>query len=279
MKKACVVGRPISHSRSPLIHNYWLSHHHIEGRYEIAPVEPASLSTFLATLGDRGYEGCNVTIPHKESAFQFIANIDDETRRLGAVNTVYRRNGKLCATSTDGEGFIRNLNANAPGLALANSKVAVLGAGGSSMAIVAALLDENVAEIMVFNRTFEKSQALRRRFGSKITPETWDNLNSHIAESSLLVNTTSLGMTGQPRLEIELSALPESATVADIVYTPLLTPLLRSAAERGLTVVEGLGMLLHQAVRGFQLWFAVTPAVTDELYDLVAKDIDPEYRR
>ena len=279
MIKACVIGWPISHSRSPIIHGYWLKQHGIEGSYTRQPVEPANLQAFLGSLAEQGYAGCNVTIPHKEQAYQLVSRADDTTDRLGAVNTIYVRDGKLLGTNTDGEGFINSLRHAQPELVLKNERVAVLGAGGASLAIVNSLLEQGVTSIALANRTLEKAEQLRKRFGSKVNPIAWEKAEDQLADCDLLVNTTSLGMTGQAELAIDLARLPQKALVTDIVYTPLRTPLLERAAARGNPVVEGLGMLLHQAVRGFSLWFGVTPQVTPQLHDLVARDVDPAYRR
>lgn len=279
MIRACVIGWPISHSRSPLIHGYWLNQFGIDGSYTRQPVEPEALATFIAGLGDAGYAGCNVTIPHKEMVFQLVAPADETTERLGAVNTVFRRDGKTFGTNTDGEGFISSLRNSAPGLSLAGQRAVVLGAGGASLAVVNAILEQGASEVAVANRTLEKAEMLRRRFGKRVLPLAWSEAADHIGECRLLVNTTSLGMKGQPSLDIDLARLPGNAVVTDIVYTPLRTPLLETAAARGNAVVEGLGMLLHQAVRGFTLWFGVTPQVTRELHDIVARDIDPDYCR
>jgi shikimate dehydrogenase len=278
MIKACVIGWPISHSRSPLIHGYWLKQHGINGSYTRQPVEPAELASFLGSLAAEGYAGCNVTIPHKENAFQLVTPADETTARLGAVNTVFLRHGKAHGTNTDGEGFINSLLQSAPGISLANRRAVVLGAGGASLAIVNALLERGASEVAVANRTIEKADLLRTRFGPRVVPTAWETVADQLSDCSLLVNTTSLGMKGQPELELDLSRLPGSAVVTDIVYVPLRTRLLNDAAMRGNTVVEGLGMLLHQAVRGFSLWFGVTPQVTPELHALVARDIDPGYR-
>lgn len=279
MIKACVIGWPISHSRSPLIHGYWLRQHGIDGSYTRQPVEPADLGPFLRGLRTAGYAGCNVTIPHKENAFALVTPADETTRRLGAVNTVFLRDGQVFGTNTDGEGFLNSLSQSAPTLSLRGSRVAVLGAGGASLAVVNALLEREAAEVLVANRTLEKAEMLRQRFGSRVLPVAWETAANQLHECSLLVNTTSLGMKGQPGLELDLRHLPTSAVVTDIVYTPLRTKLLHDAAARGNPVVEGLGMLLHQAVRGFSLWFGVRPEVTEELHDLIARDIDPDYRR
>lgn len=279
MIKACVIGWPISHSRSPLIHGYWLKQHGIEGVYTRQPVEPSSLGSFIGGLGAAGYAGCNVTIPHKEAVFDLVRRADESTERLGAVNTVYLRDGQVLGTNTDGEGFINSLKQDAPELQLAGSRCVVLGAGGASLAVVNALLLQGVAQVTVANRTREKANQLKLRFGDRVAPIAWDQAGDQLDDCSLLVNTTSLGMKGQPNLDIDLSRLAQTAVVTDIVYTPLRTPLLEQAAARGNIVVEGLGMLLHQAVRGFSLWFGVTPQVTPELHDLVARDIDPDYGR
>ena len=219
-----------------------------------------------------------MTIPHKENAFGLVTRADETTERLGAVNTVYVRDGRILGTNTDGEGFINSLYQSAPHVSLANARVIVLGAGGASLAVVNAVLEQGAAEVAVANRTPEKVEVLRRRFGPRVAPLAWENAAGHLSECSLLVNTTSLGMKGQPPLSLDLSRLAASAVVTDIVYTPLRTKLLEDAAARGNTVVEGLGMLLHQAVRGFSLWFGTKPKVTQELHDLIARDIDPEYR-
>jgi shikimate dehydrogenase len=277
--RACVIGWPVSHSRSPLIHGHWLKQHNIAGSYVRQPVAPQELPQFLATLAERGFAGCNVTLPHKENAYRLVSPADVTTERLGAVNTVYLRDGKTWGTNTDGEGFINSLRQSAPGLVLENARAVVLGAGGASLAVVNAILERGVAEVAVVNRTLGKAEQLRSRFGAKVKPVSWEAVAGQLAECSLLVNTTSLGMKGQAPLTLALTNLDETAVVADIVYTPLRTALLEEAARRGHVVVEGLGMLLHQAVRGFSLWFGITPEVTAELHDLVARDIDPGYRQ
>ena len=277
MIKACVIGWPISHSRSPLIHGYWLKQHGIDGSYTRIPVEPGSLAGFLTNLEASGFAGCNVTLPHKESAYRIVKCADDSTARLGAVNTVFIRNGTILGTNTDGEGFLNSLHSGAPGLELANRRAVVLGAGGAAMAVANVLLLQGMGEVAVVNRSVDKAELLRQRFGSRIVPVEWMHRAEVLKDTALLVNTTSLGMKGQPALEIDLARLNPKAVVTDIVYTPLRTQLLIDAAARGNAVVEGLGMLLHQAVRGFELWFGVRPAVTGELYGIVARDIDPDY--
>lgn len=278
MIKSCVIGWPISHSRSPLIHGYWLKKFGIEGSYERIPVEPEKLPAFLHSLADNGFAGCNVTLPHKEQAFRLVTPADEPTERLGAVNTVFVKDGKVLGTNTDGEGFINSLRAGAPALGIRNSRVIVLGAGGAAVAINNALLLNGAGEVVVANRSIDKAENLRKRFGNRVKPLEWTKRNDQLSECELLVNTTSLGMKGQEDLQIDLTMLAPKAVVTDIVYVPLRTKLLAAAAARGNPVVEGLGMLLHQAVRGFELWFGVRPAVTIELHDLIARDIDPGYK-
>lgn len=279
MIKACVIGWPISHSRSPLIHGYWLKEHGIDGSYERVPVEPSQLGDFISTLRARGYAGCNVTIPHKEAMFQLIPPADETTARLGAVNTVFSRDGRLLGSNTDGEGFVNSLAQAQPSTQLASMRAVVLGAGGAALAVVNALIEAGCEEVAVINRTAEKGEALRIRLGQKVKPVEWHRAEDQLHECGLLVNTTSLGMQGQPDLDIRLDRLNSAAIVSDIVYTPLKTRLLAQAEARGNPIVGGLGMLLHQAVRGFSLWFGVTPKVSQVLHDLVARDIDPGYRQ
>lgn len=277
MNRACVIGWPISHSRSPLIHNYWLERYSIQGRYDRLPIEPSKLSGFLSELPTSEYFGCNITLPHKERAFRLVDQTDEIAQRLGVVNTIYRRGGKLLGTSTDGEGFVANLTAVTALSKLKNQRAVVFGAGGAAMAVVGALVDLGLTEIAIANRTIERSNQLRKIFGKMIVPIEWADRSEALAECHLFVNSTSLGMTGQPALNVNLARLPTSAVVADLVYSPLQTPLLVAALSRGNVATGGMGMLLHQAVRGFELWFGTRPKVTKELYDLVARDINPSY--
>lgn len=276
MKKSCVIGWPIAHSRSPLIHNHWLAKHKIAGSYERVAVEPQHLESFLKNLAANGFVGCNVTLPHKETALAAVDHCDESVKAIGALNTVYVRNSETHATSTDGEGFLQNLLAHVPDFDPAGKNITLLGAGGSAKAIIECLLRAKVKSITVVNRTFSRAQDLQRTFGPKIIPA--DIVNLHLNLCDVLINTTSQGMAGQAPLEIDLSSLPTAAIVADIVYVPLITPFLRQAEARGHRTVPGLGMLLHQAVRGFELWFGVKPEVTPELYDLIARDIDPDFK-
>jgi shikimate dehydrogenase len=277
MKNICVIGWPITHSRSPIIHGYWLKTYRQHGSYVRTPVQPSELKQFVGNLKSAGFSGCNVTIPHKEAVFPEVAIRDDTTKRLGAVNTIYIDNDTLVGTNTDGEGFLGNLRDQAPGFELKNKRAVLLGAGGAATAIVNALLEQGTQEIAVANRSIEKANQLRNKFGKQIVPTEWQGAAEQLSECDILVNTTSLGMNGQPPLTIDLTRLQRSAIVVDAVYVPLRTPLLIEAAARGHRVVGGLGMLLHQAVGGFELWFGVRPAVTQELYTLVARDIDPDY--
>lgn len=278
MRRACVIGWPVNHSRSPIVHNYWLELHAIDGDYGRVTVAPGALRDFLGKLEDNGFIGCNVTLPHKEAAFACVKAADEATKRLGVVNTVFRHDGKTFGTTTDGEGFMANLAAGAAGFSIRNERAVILGAGGAAMSVVGALADAGAAEIAVANRTAERVEILRRKFGAVIVPVDWQAKDGALSECHLLVNTTVLGMKGQPPVDIDLSRLAADAVVADIVYTPLETGLLKAARTRGNRTAGGLGMLLHQAVRGFELWFGVRPAVTSELYALVARDIDPEWQ-
>jgi shikimate dehydrogenase len=273
-RKAAVIGWPIAHSRSPLIHGYWLKRYGIDGDYTRIPVKPEDVQSFFARLAADGYAGCNVTLPHKEAAFRAVTIADAATARLGSVNTIYLRDGKLMGTSTDGEGFIASVTAAIPGWSIAGGKAVLLGAGGSARAIAGALLDKGVREVVIINRTLARAAAIRDDFSSHIKPVVWENGVDALSGAALLVNTTSLGLKGEEPLRFDLARLPREAVVSDIVYTPLETDFLKAARIHGHRVVPGLGMLLHQAVRGFELWFGKRPDVTPELYKLVATDIE-----
>ncbi len=279
MKKACVIGWPIGHSRSPLIHNYWLKKYGIDAVYEKKAVEPENVMQFVANLAASEFVGCNVTIPHKEAAFQAVAKADVIASRLGAVNTVYLRDGVVCGTNTDGEGFIASLRHSHPLFNLKNKTGIVIGAGGAAKAIIGALFDEGVKHIGIINRTRERIHDLQAQFGSGIYEISETTSNDALTSCGLLVNTTSKGMEGQPPLELEIQSLNPNALVADIVYTPLETAFLVKARQRGNPVLSGLGMLLHQALRGFELWFGVKPDITAELYELIAADVQKAHRQ
>jgi shikimate dehydrogenase len=271
-RAACVIGWPASHSRSPLIHNYWIEQHGIAGEYRREAIPPEQLGAFIGSLANRGYVGANVTIPHKEKALA-LADADERARAVGAANTLWIEDERLKATNTDVEGFIGNLDAAVRGWDKGLDHVLVLGAGGAARAVVFGLIDRGVKHIDLANRSFERADAFRQRYGSAVHPLRWTDMRGLLSEVGLLVNATSLGMKNQPALEIDLSALPEHAIVTDLIYAPLETKLLATAKARGLRTVDGLGMLLHQAVRGFSLWFGVRPQVTAVLRGLVEEDL------
>lgn len=272
--KACVIGWPIEHSRSPLIHRHWLAHHGIEGAYEKVAVAPEDLKEFLATLQARGYCGVNVTVPHKEAALRFADEADEVARAIGAANTLWLEAGRLIASNTDAYGFVTHLDDIAPGWHDADHPVCVLGAGGATRAVLKGLIDRGSSEIHVTNRTRDRADALAREFGPAITVYDWNDRDRALQGCGLLINTTSLGMTGAPPLKLDLAGLCDDATAADIVYAPLETALLAQARERGLTAVDGLGMLLHQAVPGFEKWFGVRPEVTEDLRSRIVADLE-----
>lgn len=266
---AGVFGWPAGHSRSPQLHNHWLERHGIDGAYVPLPVPPENFEAALRGVMAAGFVGANVTIPHKEAAFALCDDRDASALRAGAVNTLVFAEGRILGSNTDGFGFMASLRAAAPLWRPEHGPAVLLGAGGAARAIVAALLDAGVPEVVVVNRTPERAEELARAIGGPIRAAA----EPPLATAALLVNTTSLGMAGQPPLDIDLSPLPAHAVVADAVYVPLETPLLRAARARGLAVMPGLGMLLHQARPGFKLWFGVDPVVDQALHDAVAGDI------
>jgi shikimate dehydrogenase len=268
---ACLIGWPAAHSRSPLIHHYWLRTLGIAGGYSIEAVPPEGFAEFVLHLSAHGFAGANVTIPHKERAL-VLSTPDARARGVGAANTLWYDNGELRSTNTDVEGFINNLDAAAPGWDAATDAV-VLGAGGSARAVVFGLIERGIQHVHLVNRTIDRARALADQFGEAVHPAAWDSVGTLLPRAGLLVNTTSLGMHGQPALEIDVGLLPVDAVVADLVYVPLQTPLLSAAGTRGLRTADGLGMLLHQAVRGFELWFGRRPQVTPELRALVEADL------
>jgi shikimate dehydrogenase len=279
MKKACVIGWPIGHSRSPLIHNYWLKKYGIDAVYEIQPVEAHKVVEFISSLPSSKFIGCNVTIPHKEAVFEAVSVADEIAARLGAVNTVYLRDEKVCGTNTDGEGFIASLNHSYPSFHLENKTAIVIGAGGAAKAIIGALLDAGAGRIGIINRTRTRILSLQKQFGAPVFEINETIADSELKNCALLVNATSQGMEGQPPLELDLRNLNPNTLVADIVYTPLETAFLKRAKNQGNPTLGGLGMLLHQAVRGFELWFGVKPEVTAELYEIVAADVQKAHKR
>lgn len=276
--KAFVIGHPIAHSRSPLIHGHWLRVLGLPGSYERIDVAPAALAGFLAGFPVEGFVGGNVTVPHKEAVFAHLASggheLSETARRLGAVNTLsLLPDGRLRGHNTDGAGFAASIDeAAGPGWE-AVGQALVVGAGGAARAIVGALLDRGIPRIVVANRTVEKAQAVRAFAPGRIEAVATDAMAGALAGTGLLVNTTTLGMKGQPALEIDLAPLPAHAIVADIVYVPAETPLLAAARSRGLRRVGGLGMLLHQAVPGFESWFGRRPGVDAALRAALEADI------
>lgn len=275
MRKAFVVGHPIAHSRSPLIHGHWLEKHAIPGSYERIDAAPDDFPAFLAAFPEQGFVGGNVTLPHKEAAFRGVARTTERARRLRAVNTLWIEDGVLSGDNTDVIGFVASLDAAlGSGWEEGRDDAIVLGAGGAARAIVAGLLDRGLARVSIVNRTPEKAADLVAFDPSRVSAHGYGDLPALLGEAGLLVNTTSLGMTGQPPLEIDLSPLRDGAAVADIVYAPLETALLKQARARGLPAVDGLGMLLHQAVPGFERWFGIRPQVTPELRAVIVADLE-----
>ena len=266
---AGIMGWPVSHSRSPALHNFWIDEHGIDGAYVPLPVRPEHLRQALRALPILGFRGCNLTLPHKEAALALVDRVETSARRMGAINTiVVAADGLLEGSNTDVFGFRENLRERAPGWAPEAGAAVVLGAGGAARAVVAALLETRIAEICVVNRTLARAETLARELDlppSRITAHPWSERSAVLSNCGLLINTTSLGMAGEEPLDIDLTELPAAAVVVDIVYTPLDTALLSTARERGHQTVDGLGMLLHQARPGFEAWFGSPVEVTREL--------------
>jgi len=268
---AGVMGWPISHSRSPKIHNHWMALHGIEGAYVPLAVEPGRLEAALRALPALGFAGCNLTIPHKEAALNFLDHVDPAAARIGAVNcVVVGKDGELIGRNYDGFGFTASLREAAPDWEAAHGACVVIGAGGGARAIVSGLIEAGAQEIRLFNRTIERAQKLAADFGAPVSAYPWRERHGALAGAGLLVNTTSQGMIGQQPLDLSLAKLPGAALVADIVYAPLETPLLADARRMGATPVDGLGMLLHQARPAFRDWSGVMPEVTPALRALIA---------
>jgi shikimate dehydrogenase len=271
VRAACIIGWPVDHSRSPLIHNYWLKTYGIAGAYRREAVAPDQFGAFIQSLALRGYAGANVTVPHKEAALS-LSQPDEQARAVGAANTLWFEGG-LRSTNTDVEGFLNNLDACSAGWDRSLGKVVVLGAGGAARAAVYGLLTRGAQSVLIVNRTPSRADALRARFGDRVRVARFDELNGHLGDTALLVNTTTLGMAGQPELTADIGRLPSHAIVADLVYVPMLTPLIKTAKARGLRTADGVGMLLHQAVGGFALWFGKKPEVTPQLRALLEADL------
>jgi shikimate dehydrogenase len=263
---AGLMGWPVGHSLSPRLHGYWLDKYGIDGAYVPLAVRPEDAVGAIKALPMLGFLGCNVTVPHKEAALAAVDEPDTAARRIGAVNTIIvGADRRLRGSNTDGFGFLENVRAAAPGWRAGDGPAVVLGAGGSSRAVCVALVDAGVPELCLVNRNLERARRVAAQLGGPVRPMSWAERGVALRQATLLVNTTTLGMSGQPPLEIDLAALPSGAVVTDIVYTPLETGLLRAARARGNLVVDGLGMLLHQARPGFAAWFGQQPEVTDDL--------------
>jgi shikimate dehydrogenase len=263
---AGVMGWPVSHSRSPLMHNHWLRHYGISGVYVPLPVLPERLPEALRGLAALGFAGCNLTIPHKVAAMAYMDDIDPLAQRMGAINTVVvGSDGRLSGFNNDGYGFLQSLLDAQPGFRADAGPIAVLGAGGAARAVVLSLAEQGARDIRLLNRTKETAQRLADELGGPIRVLPWEARESALEGAALLVNTTSLGMQGQPELTLRLDALPKTALVCDVIYVPLETALLRQARLRGHVTVNGLGMLMNQARPAFKSWFGVLPEITPEL--------------
>ncbi|AHM03458.1 Shikimate 5-dehydrogenase I alpha [Roseibacterium elongatum DSM 19469] len=270
LRLAGVIGDPVAHSLSPRLHGHWLSRYGLPGHYVPLHVNQADLAEVLRTLPKMGFAGVNVTLPHKEHVLSLADNVTDRAALIGAANTLtFQSNGAIQADNTDGLGFLASIKQSLPGWTASVGPALVLGSGGAAKAIVWALLSDGAPVVHVANRTRARADALRDQFGARVSPVDWTAIPDRVADAALIVNTTSLGMTGQPPLSVDLSRLTPPTVVTDIVYAPLRTQLLEDAAARGCETVDGLGMLLHQAVPGFERWFNYTPMVDDDLRQAV----------
>jgi len=270
--RACVIGHPVAHSRSPLLHGYWLRTLGVTGAYERAEVTASEFADFLLGLRQRGYVGANITVPHKQAAFSLVDRRDDTAQAIGAVNAVWYENDQLVGGNTDVYGFLAHLDASIPGWDASARRAVLLGAGGAARAAVHGLLGRAL-DVALINRTISHARDLAAHFTMRPSVHTFDELPQLLERADLLVNATSLGMAGKPALALDLAPLKQAAIVYDIVYVPLETELLKFARRRGHRTVDGLGMLLHQAVPAFGRWFGVTPRVTPELRSLIEADI------
>lgn len=269
---AAVLGNPISHSKSPRMHNYWLKQRNINGYYIPVKVEVEDFESTIRSLVNMGFSGVNVTIPHKVSALKISDESSSIAKYIGAANTlIFTKEKKIYAENTDAFGFLNNIRCKYPSWNPKKGTSVVLGAGGASRAVIAALLSEGSEEIIVLNRTIEKAEALKQDYNNEITVEPWKHLNDILVSSSNIINTTSLGMNGKTFIDIKPEFIPKEALVSDLVYTPLETNLLKMAKSRGSRTVDGLGMLIHQGILGFEAWFGQTPLVTEELRKILIK--------
>jgi shikimate dehydrogenase len=269
-RRACLMGHPVAHSRSPMIHNYWCKQLGIAGLYELKDLTPEEFPAFARALGKNGYVGGNVTVPHKEAAFRLAARRDAAAEAVGAVNVLWTEDGRLLGGNSDTHGFIANLDERAPGWNVSGCRAVVLGAGGAARSAVY-MLKERGAQADIVNRTLPRAQELGAKFGAQA--HGWDALARLLPQADVLVNCTSLGMAGKDALQIDLAPLKKSAVVYDVIYVPLETALLAQAKKRGHRTVDGLGMLLHQAGYGFRKWFGGNPQMTRELRAMLEADI------
>jgi shikimate dehydrogenase len=271
---AGVMGWPVMHSRSPMLHNHWMREHGLAGTYVPLAIEPGKLAAALRALHPLGFSGCNLTIPHKQQAMMIVDEVDEVAKKIGAISCVtVLADGSLAGTNNDCFGFMHNLQQEQPHWRADAGPAVVLGAGGGARAICYALMQGRAPEIRLVNRSFERARQLAAEFGAPITAVPWENRHDALTGAALAVNTTSQGMTGQPALDIRLDALPQGALAADIVYTPLETPFLAAARRRGNRTVDGLGMLLHQGRPAWKLWFGIEPAVTPALRALIERSL------
>lgn len=273
LRLSCVIGDPVAQSRSPLIHGYWIRKHGIAGDYRRELVKAADLKSFLAGMAGRGYVGCNVTMPHKLAVME-LSQPDARARAIGAANAMWLDpKGVLRSTNTDVLGILGNLDAATPGWDKGLADAVVFGAGGAGRAAVYGLVERGVPRIHLVNRTLAKAEEFRRRFGPSVLPTSWEDRQRALKGAGLVLNATSLGMAGYPELDIDLAPVGDQCVVNDIVYVPLVTGLLAKAQRRGLRIADGLGMLLHQAVFGFELWYGVRPEVTPELRQIIVDEL------
>jgi shikimate dehydrogenase len=267
---AGVMGWPVMHSRSPKIHKYWFAKYGLAGTYVPLAIRPEGLRAALRALPALGFSGCNLTIPHKEAAFEAVDRVDPLARRIGAINcVVVAPDGSLDGRNTDGFGYIESIREGHPAWRADAGPIVVIGAGGGARAVLVSLADQGAKEIRLVNRSPARAQALVQEFGAPIKAIAWDDRHAALAGAAMLVNTTSQGMAGQSPLDLSLDALPPAALVSDIIYIPRETPLLTAARQRGNRTVNGLGMLLHQARPAFHAWFGVMPEVTAELRAMI----------
>lgn len=271
---AGVMGWPIMHSRSPMLHNYWFAQQGLHGTYVPLAIEPAGLRDALRALPALGFSGCNLTIPHKQAAIPIVDEVDDTARKIGAISCVVVRPDKsLFGTNNDWRGFIGNIRQTLPDWRADAGPVLVIGAGGGARAVCYGLLEAGAKDVRIVNRTFEKAQALSEDFGGRVAPQHWQDRHDLLEGIAMVVNATNQGMVGQPPLDLRLDRLPKDTLVADIVYTPLESPLLEEARKRGNPTVNGLGMLLHQGIPAWKSWFGIEPVITAELREMLEASI------